>query len=101
MTDARLRRWERTRTAGRAWYVGRNALALGVCFATVFILGHSAAAWIRGRELSEWPVLLGAWSLTAAILLVPGIIWFSMVWNRREAAYRQSKDDDPADGEWA
>jgi uncharacterized membrane protein len=102
MTDAKLRRWERTRAAGRAWYVGRSALILGIFFATLFILGHSAAAWIRGRELAEWQVLLGAWLLSAAILLVPGIIWFSMIWNRRETAYRQSLEegDDISPHEW-
>lgn len=101
MTGAEAQRRERRRAAGRAWYVGRNALALGLCFATIFIVGHSAAAWIRGREIADWPVLLGAWSLSAAILLVPGIIWFSMIWNRREAAYRLSREDEADEGDWA
>jgi uncharacterized membrane protein len=98
MDDAGLKSWERKRRGGRAWYVGRYALVLGVCFATLFIIGHSLAAWIRGREISEWPVLLGAWLLSAAILLVPGIIWFSMIWNRREAAYRQGSEESDESG---
>jgi hypothetical protein len=94
VNNAAAKKWARARTSGKWRYVSLRAIVYSAVLSALFVAGKIAGdLWFRDIRY-DWIDSIGGWSLTFAILLVVTILWLSLKWNRREAAYRLVLDDD-------